>query len=129
MIEQQSHTLKFQTKNLNICLKIVAKKKARDRLSKTMIIKNDVMIVDDIKKSYFECLKKWITKLKNKINKKIKKVNKISSSEIVRNVALFVAEKVTSELIRLRKEVNELSIQIAVDDVAKKAEASVYKEV
>ena len=86
------------------------------------------MIVDDIRKSYSERLKKWITELENKINKKIKKINKISSSEIVRNVVLFAAEKTTSEFVRLRKEVNELSIQIAVDDVAEKAEASAYEE-
>ena len=94
-----------------------------------MIIKNNVMIVDDIRKSYSERLKKWITELKNKIIKKIKKINKISNLKIVRNVAFFVAEKITFELARLRKKINELSIQIVVDDVAKKAKASVYKKV
>ena len=94
-----------------------------------MIIKNDIMIVDDIKKSYFECLKKWITELKNKINKKIKKINRINSSEIVRNVTLFVAEKITFEFAYFRKKVNELNIQIVVDDVAKKVKASAYKKV
>ena len=58
MIEQQSHELKLQTKNLNVYLKVVAKKKTRDRLSKTIIIKNNIIIVNDIKKSYFERLKK-----------------------------------------------------------------------
>ena len=128
-IEQQSHELKFQTRNLNVCLEIVAKKKARDCLSKTMIIKNNVMIVNNIKKLYFKRLKKWIIELEDKINKKIKKINKISSSEIVRNVVLFIAEKITFEFARFRKKVNELSIQITVDDVAKKAKASVYEEV
>ena len=58
MIEQQSHELKLQIKNLNVYLKVVAKKKTRDRLSKTMIIKNNIIIVDNIKKSYSERLKK-----------------------------------------------------------------------
>ena len=127
-IEQQSHALKFQTKDLNACLKVAAKKKARDRLSKTMIIKSDVIIVGDIRKSYSEHLKKWIIELEDKIKKKIKKINKINNSEIVRNVALFAAEKITFEFARLRKEINELNIQIAADDAAKKAEANVYEK-
>ena len=93
-----------------------------------MIIKNNVMIVDDIKKSYSERLKKWIIEFENKINKKIKKINKISNSEIVCNAVLFVIKKITFELARLRKKINKLSIQIVVNDVAKKAEASAYKK-
>ena len=72
-IEQQNHELKLQTKDLNVCLKVVAKKKARDYLLKMMIIKNDIIIVNNIRKLYFKRLKKWITELKNKIKKKIKK--------------------------------------------------------
>ena len=87
------------------------------------------MIVDDIRKLYFKCLKKWIIEFKNKIKKKIKKINKISNSEIVCNVAFFVIKKITSEFTRLRKKVNELNIQIIVNDVAKKAKASAYKEI
>ena len=105
------------------------KKKAHDRLSKTMIIKNNVIIVNDIRKSYFKRLKKWIIELENKIKKKIKKINKINNSKIVRNVAFFVVEKITSELARLQKEINELNIQIAADDVAKEAEVSAYKKI
>ena len=55
------------------------------------------MIINDIRKSYFKCLKKLIIEFKNKI-KKINKINKISSSEIVRNVILFVVEKITFKL-------------------------------
>ena len=94
-----------------------------------MIIKNDVIIVDDIRKLYFKRLKKWIIKFKNKIKKKIKKINKINSSEIVRNVALFVVEKITFKFIRLQKKVNELNIQIVVNDVAKKAKTNAYEKV
>ena len=94
-----------------------------------MIIKNNVIIVDNIRKSYSERLKKWIIEFKNKIKKKIKKINKINNSKIVRNVAFFVAEKITFEFIRFWKKVNELNIQIVVDDVAKKAKASAYKKI
>ena len=127
-IEQQSHELELQTRDLDACLEAAAKKKARDRLPKTVVIKSGVMTVGDIRKSYSGRLKKWITELEDKIKKEIKKVNKISSSEIVRNVALFAAEEATSELARLRKEVNELGIQIAADDAAEEAEASAYEE-
>ena len=68
------------------------------------------MIINNIKKSYFERLKKWITELKNKIKKKIKKINKISNLKIVRNVVLFVAEKIIFKLARFRKEINKLNI-------------------
>ena len=68
------------------------------------------MIVDDIKKSYFERLKKWIIEFENKINKKIKKINKINNSKIVRNVALFVAEEITFKFIYFWKKINELNI-------------------
>ena len=128
-IEQQSHELKLQTKDLNVYLKIVAKKKARDRLSKTMIIKNNIMIINDIRKLYFERLKKWITELENKIKRKIKKINKINNSKIVRNAVFFVVEKITFELACFRKKINELNIQIVVNDVAKKAKISVYEKV
>ena len=94
-----------------------------------MIVKNDVMIVDDIRKSYSERLKKWIIEFENKIKKKIKKINKINNSKIVRNVVLFVVEEITFEFIHLRKEINKLNIQIIVDDAAKKTKASVYKKV
>ena len=93
-----------------------------------MIIKNNIIIVDDIKKSYFERLKKWIIELKNKIKKKIKKIKKINSSKIVRNAAFFVVKKITFEFVRLRKKINKLNIQIVADDVAKKTKTSVYKK-
>ena len=95
---------------------------------KVLYIKNDIMIVNNIRKLYFKYLKKWIIEFKNKINKKIKKINKISSSKIVRNVVFSVIEKITSELARLRKEVNKLNIQIVADDVAKKTKINVYKK-
>ena len=68
-----------------------------------MIIKNDIIIVDDIRKSYFKRLKKWITEFENKIKKKIKKINKINNSKIVRNVALFVAEKIIFKFVYFQK--------------------------
>ena len=82
-----------------------------------------------MKKSYFKCLKKWIIEFKNKIKKKIKKINKINNSKIVHNVAFFVVEKITFKFAHFWKKINELNIQIVVDDVAKKTKASAYKKV
>ena len=99
----------------------------RDHLVKTMIIKNNVMIVDKIKKLYFEYSKKLITEFKNKIKKRIEKIiKKINSSEIVCNIPFFIIKKIISQLIHFQKEVNELSIQIVNDDIAKKAETNTY---
>lgn len=55
---KQNHNLEFSTRNLDTCLIKTTRKKKRNRISKTIIVKSNMIIVNDTRKLYSKRLKK-----------------------------------------------------------------------